>query len=202
MKDPNALIQSNNQSIFYQPDPYNPDGYLLPWHLDTLTTSSQAIPSTSHAWTYQHESLNITVGSNPGAPTTALNDNWVPTHLISDGKNNYFYTMGYYERQDTPFHFALAETLTLCDAYHCSVLGPTWPNRMVSAITTNSATEESFTNVYGVAATPDGTEVWVTDSGTNVVSVIGTASNEIASSVVVGVYAHGWRSRRTARRPT
>ena len=38
--------------------------------------------------------------------------------------------MGYYERQDIPFHFALAETFTLCDAYHCSLLGPTWPNRM------------------------------------------------------------------------
>ena len=38
--------------------------------------------------------------------------------------------MGYYERQDIPFHFALAETFTLCDHYHCSLLGPTWPNRM------------------------------------------------------------------------
>lgn len=128
--DPNVLIQSNGKSIFYQQDPYNPDGYLLPWRLDTRTTSSQAIPSTSHAWTYQHDSLNITVSSTPGAPTTALNDDWVPTHYISDGPNNYWYTMGYYERQDIPFHFALAEAFTLCDAYHCSLLGPTWPNRM------------------------------------------------------------------------
>ena len=42
--DPNALVQSNGRSIFYQPDPQNPDGYLLPWHLDTKHTSSQAIP--------------------------------------------------------------------------------------------------------------------------------------------------------------
>ena len=128
--DPNALVQSNGKSIFYQQDPYNPDGYLLPWHLDTLSTSSQAIPSTSHAWTYQHESLNITVSGTPGAPTTALNNDWVPTHYISDGAAHYWYTMGYYERQDIPFHFALAEAFTLCDAYHCSLLGPTWPNRM------------------------------------------------------------------------
>jgi phospholipase C len=133
--DPNALIQTDatppfnaieGKSIFYQYDPYNPDDYLLPWHLDTKTTSSQAIPSTSHAWTYQHESLNITVGN----PTTALNNNWIPSHYVADGPNNYWYIMGYYERQDIPFHFALAETFTLCDHYHCSLLGPTWPNRM------------------------------------------------------------------------
>ncbi|HEY5318802.1 MAG TPA: alkaline phosphatase family protein [Solirubrobacteraceae bacterium] len=128
--DPGALVQPGGKSIFYQQDPYNPDGYLLPWHLDTRNTSSQAIPSTSHAWTYQHDSLNITVGATPGAPTTALNNDWVPTHYISDGPAHYWYTMGYYERQDIPFHFALAETFTLCDAYHCSLLGPTWPNRM------------------------------------------------------------------------
>jgi phospholipase C len=137
--DPNALVQNDptppfnavqGKSIFYQYDPYNQDSYLLPWHLDTLNTSSQAIPSTSHAWTYQHDSLNITVGGTPGAPTTALNNNWVPTHHTSDGPNNYWYVMGYYERQDIPFHFALAETFTLCDHYFCSLLGPTWPNRL------------------------------------------------------------------------
>jgi phospholipase C len=73
--DPNVVIQSDGRSVFYQQDPHNPDGYLLPWHLDTTTTSSQAIPSTSHAWSYQHESLNITVPTTPGQPTTALNDN-------------------------------------------------------------------------------------------------------------------------------
>jgi phospholipase C len=137
--DPNALIQTDTtapfgavegKSIFYQYDPNNPDGYLLPFHLDTQTTSSQAIPSTSHAWTAQHESLNITVPSTNGAPTTALNNNWIQSHFAADGAARYWYVMGYYERQDVPFHFALAETFTLCDHYHCSLLGPTWPNRM------------------------------------------------------------------------
>jgi hypothetical protein len=103
-----------------------PADYLLPWHLDTHTTSAQAIPSTSHAWTVQHQAINITVGN----PTTAGNDMWLPAHLAADGPSHGLYTMSYYERQDIPFHFALAETFTLCDAYHCSLLGPTWPNRM------------------------------------------------------------------------
>jgi len=39
--------------------------------------------------------------------------------------------MGYYTREDIPFQFALAETFTICDHYFCSVLGPTWPNRLM-----------------------------------------------------------------------
>jgi phospholipase C len=38
--------------------------------------------------------------------------------------------MGYYTRDDIPFQFALAETFTVCDTYFCSVMGPTWPNRL------------------------------------------------------------------------
>ena len=32
-------------------------------------------------------------------------------------------------RDDIPFHYALADAFTICDAYHCSLLGPTDPNR-------------------------------------------------------------------------
>ena len=35
--------------------------------------------------------------------------------------------MGYYERTDLPFYYALADAFTICDNYHCSVLGPTHP---------------------------------------------------------------------------
>ena len=40
------------------------------------------------------------------------------------------FTMGYLDRDDIPFHYALAENFTICDNYHCSLLGPTWPNRL------------------------------------------------------------------------
>jgi phospholipase C len=36
--------------------------------------------------------------------------------------------MGYFTRDDLPFHYALADAFTVCGAYHCSVLGPTGPN--------------------------------------------------------------------------
>ena len=117
--DPNAITLSTGKSVFYQPTTSNPDGYLLPWHLDTKTTSSQAIPSTSHAWAVQHQAVN-----------GGKNDSWLPAHIAADGPTNGPFTMSYYERQDIPFHFALAENFTICDGYHCSLLGPTWPNRM------------------------------------------------------------------------
>jgi phospholipase C len=116
--DPAAIELSTGKSVFYQPDTANPDGYLLPFHLDTATTSAQAIPSTSHAWAVQHSAWN----------SGAMN-NWLPAHLSADGKNGPF-TMGYYSRDDIPFQYALAQSFTICDNYHCSVLGPTWPNRL------------------------------------------------------------------------
>jgi phospholipase C len=126
--DPTAITLSTGNSVFYQPvqtsapagtNQYsNPDGYLLPYHLDTKTTSAQAQPSTSHAYTVQHSAWN-----------GGLMNNWLPAHIAADGANGP-YTMGYMEREDIPFHFALAENFTICDNYHSSVLGPTWPNRL------------------------------------------------------------------------
>jgi phospholipase C len=116
--DPEALKLPGGRSVFYQADDQNPEGYLLPFHLDTRATSAQKIPSTSHAWAVQHEAWN-----------GGRMDQWLRAHRKADGVHGP-YCMGYYTREDIPFQFALAEAFTLCDAYHCSVMGPTWPNRM------------------------------------------------------------------------
>lgn len=116
--DPNAMTLPNGKSVFHQPDAEHPDGYLLPFHLDTRSTSAQKIPSTSHAWGVQHEAWN-----------GGKMDNWLAAHRKADGVNGPF-CMGYHRRADIPFQFALAEAFTICDAYHCSLFGPTWPNRM------------------------------------------------------------------------
>ena len=116
--DPDAITLSTGKSVFYQPDSANPDGYTLPFHLDTNATSAQSIPSTSHAWAVQHSAWN-----------NGAMDNWLPAHRAADGANGPF-TMGYYEQQDIPFQFALAQNFTILDNYHCSLLGPTWPNRL------------------------------------------------------------------------
>ncbi len=38
--------------------------------------------------------------------------------------------MGHYRREDIPFQFALAETFTVCDAYHCAIQTGTNSNRL------------------------------------------------------------------------
>ena len=131
--DPDALIQPTGQSVFYQPDadrPGNPSGqpYVLPWHFDTTKFNAQASQDLSHAWEVQHYSWN-----------SGLMDGFVTTHRVADDATsggvpttNYgTYTMGYFDRSDIPYHYAPADAYTVCDAYHCSVFGPTDPNRIM-----------------------------------------------------------------------
>lgn len=109
--DPAAIKLPNGNPVFYQPDPSHAQGYLLPFHYDTKTTSAQATPGTDHSWPTQHQAWD-----------NGKMDAWIP----AKGE----YTMGYFTRDDIPFHWALAEAFTICDNYHCSVLGPTNPNRL------------------------------------------------------------------------
>ena len=127
--DPTAMTLANGNSVFQQPDPANPDGYLEPYHMDTATTGAAAIPSLSHDWRDQHAAFN-----------NGAMDGWLITHNASDGDIKGAYTMGYMEQQDIPFHWALAQNFTLCDNYHCSVMGPTYPNRAVWMSGTNDPT--------------------------------------------------------------
>jgi phospholipase C len=40
------------------------------------------------------------------------------------------HSLGYFTEHDLRFQFALAEAFTLCDAYHCSFMVNTNPNRL------------------------------------------------------------------------
>jgi phospholipase C len=133
--DPLAMHRPDGLSVFSQPDIdllQNPSRlpYVLPWHLDSKTTSAQNAEDLSHAWSVQHTSWN-----------EGLMDGFVVSHRVADDVvdrlpgaipvTNYGpLTMGYFTRTDIPFHYALADAFTICDAYHCSVFGPTNPNRI------------------------------------------------------------------------
>jgi phospholipase C len=69
------------------------------------------MPGTDHSWAGIHKAWN-----------NGLYDNWA----IQKGPM----AMNYFTRDDLPYHFALADAFTVGDAYFCSVMGPTNPNRM------------------------------------------------------------------------
>jgi phospholipase C len=97
------------RSVFYQPLA-DSAGYMLPWHLDSSQSNPCQTPI-DNSWQPSHNAVN-----------GGRMDGWVS----AEGP----YSMSYYTRADLPWHMALADAFTVCDGYHCSVLGPTNPNRL------------------------------------------------------------------------
>src|SRR5665213_319689 len=115
--DARASLLPDGRPVFYQPYSGARDGFVLPFRLDTRSTNAQRLHDLSHTWRTLHESWN---GGRA--------DGWVSSHVRSDGSAGPL-TMGYYAREDLPFHYALADAFTICDGYFASVMGPTNPNR-------------------------------------------------------------------------
>jgi len=85
---------------------------IAPFPLNTAQTfAHMRVEGTPHSWP------NAQYGWDQGRLT-----NW-PDH-----KNPH--SMGYFEKADIPFQFALANAFTICDAYHCSFTGGTNTNRL------------------------------------------------------------------------
>lgn len=121
--DPEAIQLPTGRSVFYQPTDKNPDGYVLPFHLDSRTTSAQGIPTAGdYAWDPAHMAWN-----------EGKMDSWLPAsyRFFQGDKQHIPRLMGYFDEQDLPFHRAIADAFTICDHYHCSILGSTTPNRVM-----------------------------------------------------------------------
>jgi phospholipase C len=113
--DPGALPGVFAQS-FAANSTLAPAGQILPYHLDTSQTGGgECTPDPTHGWGPQHDTWN----------GGAMNG-WGRTHA---GDKDWSF-MGYYTRSDLPYYYAVADAFTLCDAYHCSVLGSTTSNRL------------------------------------------------------------------------
>jgi phospholipase C len=114
-------LGSASAKAVYEQEGYAAEGFggkLLPFRLQANNVA-QCFPDITHSWVPQHSSWNA------GAM-----DNFVRTHIEADGEQAGVETMGYYEKADIPFYRTCAEGFTLCDNYYCSVLGPTYPNRL------------------------------------------------------------------------
>jgi phospholipase C len=105
--DPRAVKLPSGKPVWNQPDGASE---VLPFRPDTPQLGQEFLEGTPHNW-------NDTQGMfNRGAY-----DQWIPWKTRA--------SMTHYVRDDIPFHFALADAFTVCDAYHCSFMGATDPNR-------------------------------------------------------------------------
>ena len=106
--DPRAVNLPSGDPVWYQPKASG--GYVLPFHPGAPDLGLQFIQDLAHDWTTTHAAFD-----------EGNHDQWVPQKGST--------TMAHLTRNDIPFHYALADAFTICDAYHCSLLGPTDPNR-------------------------------------------------------------------------
>ncbi|HWE47137.1 MAG TPA: phospholipase C, phosphocholine-specific [Caulobacteraceae bacterium] len=105
--DPRPIDLPSGKPVWYQAkDVATPP--VLPFRLDTTRTNAEHLASLDHSWKGSHAKWKD-------------HDAWIAVKGPM--------TMGHFTREDLPFYYALADAFTVCDAYHCSIFGPTSPNR-------------------------------------------------------------------------
>jgi phospholipase C len=105
--DPRAVLLPSGKPVWNQP---HGEGHVLPFRPGTDNLGLQFLQDLPHDWTTTHAAWNA-----------GKHDRWVEQKGPT--------TMAHLTRNDIPFYYALADAFTICDAYHCSQLGCTDPNR-------------------------------------------------------------------------
>jgi phospholipase C len=105
--DPHPAVLPSGKSVWHQPDGGRE---VLPFRPDHDDLGLAFLQDLDHGWDGGHAAFR-----------DGHYDRWIPTKTST--------TMAHLRRGDMPFHYALADAFTVCDAYHCSLIGPTDPNR-------------------------------------------------------------------------
>lgn len=105
--DPHPVTLPGGRPVWYQSDGTRD---ILPFHPDADDLGLRFLQDLPHGWNDGHDAFNH-----------GRYDRWVPAKSAT--------TMAFLNRDDIPFHYALADAFTVCDSYHCSFLGSTDPNR-------------------------------------------------------------------------
>ncbi len=116
--DPRAFVKPDQKPIWLQA---NEQGETFaPFRLNIKDTKATWMGSLPHGWTDQVDVRN-----------GGRNDQWVVAK--KSGRKEYAHmplTLGYYNREDLPFYYSLADAFTICDQNFCSSLTGTTPNRL------------------------------------------------------------------------
>ncbi|WP_275295259.1 phospholipase C, phosphocholine-specific [Amycolatopsis sp. La24] len=106
--DPRPVSLPSGKPVWHQADSSGAE--TLPFRPAEDNLGLTFIEDLNHDWNGTHT-----------AWSTGRWDKWIPAKTST--------TMAYLTRKDIPFHYALADAFTVCDAYHCSMLSSTDPNR-------------------------------------------------------------------------
>ncbi|MFH8369978.1 phosphocholine-specific phospholipase C [Streptomyces sp. NPDC018031] len=105
--DPRPVTLPTGKPVWHQPDGRKE---VLPFRPDDEDLGMRFIAGLDHDWAGGHQAFH-----------DGRYDRWIPAKSAR--------TMACLTRADIPFHYALADAFTVCDAYHCSFIGATDPNR-------------------------------------------------------------------------
>jgi phospholipase C len=116
--DPRAIDLPNKNKVWLQS---NKKGETYaPFHLDIKNTKATWMSSLPHSWANQVNARN-----------DGKFDQWLNVKRNSIKEySNMPLTMGFHNREDIPFYYALADAFTVCDQNFCSSLTGTNPNRL------------------------------------------------------------------------
>jgi phospholipase C len=81
-----------------------------------------------HGWDAEHRAYN-----------SGRNDGFVKEHAGPSERD----VMGFHDRSQIPLYYWFADNFTVCDHWHASVLGPTWPNRFFLHATTSNGKKDN-----------------------------------------------------------
>ncbi len=115
--DPRAIALPNGNPVWVQTNAAG-ESY-VPFRLNIKGTNATWMGCLPHSWTDQVDARN-----------NGRYDRWLD--VKRSGNDRYAkmpLTLGYYNRDDIPFYYALADAFTICDQNFCSSLTGTTPNR-------------------------------------------------------------------------
>ncbi len=116
--DPRAVTLSGGNPVWLQTNSVG-ETY-APFRLNIKDTKATWLGSLPHSWSDQTDARNH-----------GNHDRWLDAKV--SGRRECAgmpLTMGYYDRDDIPFYYALADAFTICDQHFCSSLTGTTPNRL------------------------------------------------------------------------
>lgn len=105
--EPHPAILPSGRSVWHQSDGKRE---ILPFHPTVDDLGAAFLEGLPHSWSDGQHAVH-----------QGRYDGWIPAKGTT--------TMAHLERPDAAFHYALADAFTVCDAYYCSFIGNTDPNR-------------------------------------------------------------------------